>query len=106
MFCPYCGCILKEGDMFCPECFRPMTPEAEEMMARHGTAQEVPRMVYVAFFVVGFIIMFHLTYFLRFTFFIFVVPILFMGGGRSKLAAVALGLTCGTVVGLCCHFLL
>ncbi len=106
MFCPYCGCNLKEGEMFCPECLRPVTEEAERMMAAHGTRKEVPRMVYVAYFVVSFIIMFHLTFFFRFSFFVFVIPMLFMNGGRSKLGVVALGLTAGTIVGLCLHFML
>ncbi len=106
MFCQYCGCMLKGGEMFCPECGRPLTEEAERKLARDGTTKEVPLGVYLAFFAIGFIIMFHLTFFFRFSFFVFIIPMLFLNGGRSKFGAVALGLTAGTVVGLCCHFLL
>ena len=106
MFCPYCGRILEERDNFCPECHRPVTEEGERIMASRGTSREVPRMVYAAYFAIGFIIMFHLTFFFRISFFVFVIPLLFLGGGWTKIGSVALGLTAGTIAGLRCHYLL
>ncbi|MBE6528514.1 MAG: zinc-ribbon domain-containing protein [Thermoplasmata archaeon] len=102
-FCPRCGRYLKDNEYQCPECgnmVRPMpqseVPEEIRILAGADDRPLKERVFGKPFFaglIAAFVITFAITWYWRFTFLFFCVP-LFLPSNR-------LGLSAGLFVGIC-----
>ena len=108
MFCPRCGRNLNGDERFCPECGNVIqqdfeTPPQSTYSQPERTTPQSTLLLYLA---IGFVAMFVVTFVIGFYFLFFFIPVLFIGGGRSRSGMLFLGMMTGSLVGLMLRFLI
>jgi len=119
-FCPRCGRYLKDTEYQCPECGnivrQPPMPEQlpheyEEYYSSVGAKpMSLKKLIFEKYFfialAIAFAATFAVTYYWRFSFLFFCIPLLFPMGRISIATGALLGMTLGTATALLTKYLM